>query len=340
MTSTMMKKCNKIFTYLFLSLFTILCVNADNFVNLNDLAKSFQLQIKLEKDKIYLSDSKNHWVFQENSKEAFFNNIKIFLTYPIQSKNIGKKNPQKINSIHFIDKEKLIKILQQPKTFSIRTIVIDPGHGGKAEGAINKNLNIKEKDLNLKIAKKLSQQLKNLGFVVYLTRDNDKDLSLKERSEFANKKKADILLSIHHNSSTSQTPCGIEVYSYSLAGYPSTDRNVPTTKDKIVAPVNMYDKENILLAFNLQKNIIEQTKLNDRGVRKGRMGVLNGLKCPGVLIECGFISNLQEAKILLQENYQKKLVQGICNAIQQCNNVYIFSHKVQKTQTKIKKNSP
>ena len=291
-------------------------------VNLNDLAKSFHLQVKHEKDKIHLSNSQNHWIFQENSKEVFFNNTKLFLTYPIQSKLVGKKNPQKINSIQAIDKEKLISVLQQPKTFSIKTIVLDPGHGGKAEGAINKALNIKEKDLNLKVAKQLAQQLKTLGFTVYLTRDNDKDLSLKERSEFANKMKADVLLSIHHNSSPAQAPCGIEVYTYSFAGHPSTERNTPIASDKVVAPVNTYDKASTLLAFNIQRNIIQQTKLNDRGVRKGRMGVLNGLKCPGVLIECGFISNQQEAKTLLQASYQKKLIQGICEGIRQCNQIH------------------
>ncbi len=291
-------------------------------VNLNDLAKSFHLQVKQEKDKIHLSNSQNHWIFQENSKEVFFNNTKLFLTYPVQSKLVGKKNPQKINSIQAIDKEKLISVLQQPKTFSIKTIVLDPGHGGKAEGAINKALNIKEKDLNLKVAKQLAQQLKTLGFTVYLTRDNDKDLSLKERSEFANKMKADVLLSIHHNSSPAQAPCGIEVYTYSFAGHPSTERNTPIASDKVVAPVNTYDKASTLLAFNIQRNIIQQTKLNDRGVRKGRMGVLNGLKCPGVLIECGFISNQQEAKTLLQASYQKKLIQGICEGIRQCNQIH------------------
>lgn len=288
-------------------------------VNLNDLAKSFHLQLKQEKDLIHLSNSQNHWIFQENSKEVFFNNTKIFLTYPVQSKLVGKKNQQKVNSIQSVDKEKLFNVLQQSKAFSIKTIVLDPGHGGKAEGAINKTLNIKEKDLNLKIAQQLAKQLKSLGFTVYLTRDNDKDLSLKERSEFANKMKADILLSIHHNSSPSQTPCGIEIYTYPFAGHPSTERNTPIASDKVVAPVNTYDKTSTLLAFNLQKNIIKQTKLNDRGVRRGRMGVLNGLKCPGVLIECGFISNPQEAKTLLQENYQKKLIQGICEGIQHCN---------------------
>lgn len=318
MRSTKMMRNNK-YALVFIFGFIHSVLVWGNLVTLSDLAKSFHLQLKQEKDKIHLSNSKSHWVFQENSKEAFLNNTKIFLTYPIQSRLVGKKNPQKVNSIQGIDKEKLFNVLQQPKAFSIKTIVLDPGHGGKAEGAINKALNIKEKDLNLKLAKQLAQQLKTLGFTVYLTRDNDKDLSLKERSEFANKREADILLSIHHNSSPSQTPCGIEIYTYPFAGHPSTERNTPITSDKVVAPVNTYDKTSTLLAFNLQKNIIKQTKLNDRGVRRGRMGVLNGLKCPGVLIECGFISNQQEAKILLQENYQKKLIQGICEGIQQCN---------------------
>lgn len=319
-----------------------------NSISLNDLAKSFHLQLKQEKDKIYLSNSQNHWIFQENSKEASLNATKIFLTYTVQSKLIGGKNLQKIYSIHSIDKEKLISVLQHSKKFPIKTIVIDPGHGGKAEGAINKTLNIKEKDLNLKVAQQLAQQLKNLGFTIYLTHAVDKDLTLKDRSEFANKMKADILISIHHNSSTAQTPCGIEVYTYSFAGHPSTDRNTPVASDKVVAPVNSYDQESTFLAFNLQKNIIKQTKLNDRGVRRGRMGVLNGLKCPGVLIECGFISNPQEAKTLLQETYQKKLIQGICDAIQQCNKTRIVPSKTSSnkpiipkifTHKKLQKNS-
>ena len=64
-------------------------------VPLNDVAKSFHLQIKQDKDKIHLSGFQNHWIFQENSKEVFFNHTKIFLTYPVQSKLVGRKNPRK-----------------------------------------------------------------------------------------------------------------------------------------------------------------------------------------------------------------------------------------------------
>ena len=137
---------NKLFICSLLFAFSFVCSTFgwNTYVTLEDLAKLFHLQFKQEKDKIHLYDSKNHWIFQENSKEIFLNTIKIFLTYPVQTKLIGKKNPKKISSIHSIDKEKLIAILQQPKTFAIKTIVLDPGHGGKSEGAINKNLNLKD----------------------------------------------------------------------------------------------------------------------------------------------------------------------------------------------------
>ena len=88
--------------YSLLFIFVFVHSTWGNFVNLNDVAKSFHLQLKQEKDKIHLSNSQNHWVFQENSKEVFLNNTKLFLTYPVQSKLVGKKNPKKYTHIPVI----------------------------------------------------------------------------------------------------------------------------------------------------------------------------------------------------------------------------------------------
>lgn len=273
-------------------------------------------------DEIFLRNEKHTLLLSAKNKEAFVDNTKVFLTYPI---NIGTTTHRKHKAAmifsrkHYtiaqVDIDKIIlPILFPNKTLSktVKTIVIDPGHGGKADGTQNRQLKVKEKDLALKTAKLLAEKLKTLGYVVYLTRTQDVDLSLEQRSKFANQKKADLFLSLHYNSAPSSKAQGIETFAYSFHGHPSTDGG--RKNDKLVS-VHKFDGANTCLAWQIQRKVCAAQHANDRGVRRGRMAVLADLNCPGVLLECGFLSNKTEASKLKTEAYQKSLVDAIANAI-------------------------
>lgn len=181
-----------------------------------------------------------------------------------------------------------------------KTLYIDPGHGSKDKGTSHNNAD--EKTLNLDISKVLKQELENMGATVFLTRDGDYDLSkpnalYRKKSDFdsrialINNSKADMYLSIHQNYYKNAKYSGPQVF-YS----------------KVV-------NENIKIASSIQDSLNKYTK-NDREIKKvPKTYMYDKLNVPGVLIECGFISNPEELKKLKNEKYQKELSQSIIMGI-------------------------
>ncbi len=297
-------------------------------VRLSDVAKQLRLKYSVSGQSIVLSDGRYRFEFQSGTKEAKVNGIKIFLSYPIVMPSMPTTRLKKLAHqlrlitseyhIRTADVESILKPLLFPQNFVKRrakTIVIDPGHGGKAEGTVQNGL--KEKLLTLKTAQLLAGKLRSMGYIVHLTRTTDMDVSLSQRSAFANMKHADLFISIHYNSAPSEQARGIEVFAFPLAGSPSSDQVV--TKEFNSMPINAFDGQNSLLGWQMQKEIIRSTGSVDRGVKRKRLGVLRELNCPGILIECGFLSHPTEAKTCNSSDYQEKLTRAIADGIRAYN---------------------
>ena len=181
-----------------------------------------------------------------------------------------------------------------------KIIILDAGHGGKDEGA-SSGL-IKESKFNLIITKKLEKELISRGATVYLTREEDNDLStttvnrkrndLYNRAKYINEKSPNMYISIHLNSSPSSTWRGLQVF--------YTENN---KENKVIAEtITNYLKENIS---------------NVREIKKGNTYYMyKHIKSPGVLVEAGFISNPNDNYLLRNEKYQNKLITSIADAIE------------------------
>ena len=299
-------------------------------VRLSDVAKQLRLKYSVNGNTILLSDGKNKncFEFQSGTKEAKFNGIKIFLSFPIEKQSVPMTRIKKLvhrlgllteeYRIRTADVENILKPLLFPQNFVKRrakTIVLDPGHGGKAEGTVQNGL--KEKLLTLKTAQLLAGKLRSMGYIVYLTRTSDIDVSLSQRSAFANMKHADLFVSVHYNSAPSEQARGIEVFAFPLAGSPSSDQVV--TKEFNSMPINAFDGQSSIVGWQMQKEIIRSTGSVDRGVKRKRLGVLRELNCPGILIECGFLSHPTESKICNSADYQEKLTRAIADGIRTYN---------------------
>jgi N-acetylmuramoyl-L-alanine amidase len=219
-----------------------------------------------------------------------------------------------------------------------RVIVIDPGHGGKDSGAIGYKKHIYEKNIVFQISKELSKILKEKGHTVYLTRNKDIFIKLRHRTEFANKKNADIFISIHANaipkSSDTDNTYGIETYFLSPSKNEKAERVAEKENIKDIDDMNHYGKDSFLNFLNREK-ILASNKLGidlqqgtlsvlrkkysnvrDGGVRKGPFWVLVGAQMPAVLVEVGFVSNPMEAKRLTDSKYQKHFAQGVAEGIE------------------------
>ena len=223
--------------------------------------------------------------------------------------------------------------LAQQLGLGVRRVVIDPGHGGKDKGAIGHNGNLYEKDLVLKIAKRLSQRLhQELKLQTFLTRDTDRFIPLEERTAIANTKNADLFVSIHVNASPNPLAEGIETYFLNLTSDEESIRvaaleNATSNKrigelQKILKDLMLNTKidESCRLANHVQQNLI--LCLNEKfgpvknlGVKQAPFYVLIGAQMPAVLVEASFISNPKESERLMQDDYIEQVVDGIMKGL-------------------------
>jgi N-acetylmuramoyl-L-alanine amidase len=210
----------------------------------------------------------------------------------------------------------------------VKTIAIDPGHGGKDPGAVSK-YGLYEKNFVLDIAQRLRKLLKATGsYEVYMTRETDIFIPLEERTDFANRVGADVFLSIHINSSTSTDARGIETYYLSLASDEESRltaalenassergiRDLGTLIGRMLRGTKI--NESRTLAQTIQPNLCQITRNSDRGVKRAPFIVLIGANAPSILVELGFMSNTQDEVLLKSEEYKDKLAKALMNGIE------------------------
>ncbi|WRG11838.1 N-acetylmuramoyl-L-alanine amidase [Helicobacter pylori] len=216
-----------------------------------------------------------------------------------------------------------------------KKIVLDAGHGGKDCGAMSANL-VCEKDIVLEVVKFLHKELKKRGYSVLLTRDKDIYIDLVARTELANRKSADLFISVHANSipkhSTSNAH-GIETYFLSTARSERA-RKVAEQENKDDVNLMDYFSKSLLLnslntqrlivsnklAIDVQYGMLQSVRKNypdvvDGGVREGPFWVLAGALMPSILIEIGYNSHAIESKRIQSKPYQKILAKGIADGI-------------------------
>jgi N-acetylmuramoyl-L-alanine amidase len=222
-------------------------------------------------------------------------------------------------------------------TFSVhaKVVLIDPGHGGEESGAVGyldvkKTRRVYEKDLSLRLAKKVKDELSKTT-TSYLTRSLDRAVSLQERADLADMVKADLFLSIHFNSSPNPKGHGFELY------YLDNNSNAAASKVERTENLNLKGEElivnQILIDLVVQQTVshsrelaakvrekvgpvVKQYKVIDRGVKPGLFYVLALSKRPGLLVEAGFVSNPGELRTINQEKYLSELAKGIAAGVQ------------------------
>ncbi|HEY5908871.1 MAG TPA: N-acetylmuramoyl-L-alanine amidase, partial [Vicinamibacteria bacterium] len=215
----------------------------------------------------------------------------------------------------------------------IRTVVIDPGHGGEDLGAQGP-AGLLEKDVALSIARRLRAIITNtLGLQVFLTRDKDAEITLDERTAIANNYKADLFISIHANAWRGRSANGSEVYFLSYQASDEESRRVAQTEGAALPPsapsgagadlaLILWDmaqaehlEESSLLAGRIQEELAAVTGSQGRGVKQAPFRVLVGAAMPAVLVEVAFISNPEEEKLLAQDAFQAKVAAALARGV-------------------------
>lgn len=220
--------------------------------------------------------------------------------------------------LHRLDLEKnLVPLLVggAPHVTAQRVIVLDPGHGGTDSGTRSAEGDL-EKDHTLDWALRLASLLRTQGWTVALTRTNDTQMSLADRVTFTDRHRADLFLSLHFNATTQPYHAGIETYCVTPMGMPSNVTRSYEDNTTLVFPNNLFDAQNLQLALNIHRAILKATGGRDRGVRRARfLSVLRAQNRPAVLIEGGYLSNPDEAKLIISEDYRQKLAQAVADAL-------------------------
>lgn len=230
------------------------------------------------------------------------------------------------------EREKVARVTDSGR----RVIIVDPGHGGEAVGAVGPK-RTQEKTVALAIARMVKEELeKNPGISVVLTRTGDYDVPLRDRYRVAERYQADAFVSIHMNSARGRNGSGSEVYFLSLAS--ASDEaskalaDLENAADKISAgPAERGDDDLVGILFDLkQTEVIQQSSLlavsvleeieagrnlPSRGVKQAPFAVLKSPVVPSILVECAFINNPTEERLLRDPEFQRDMARMITRGV-------------------------
>ena len=274
---------------------------------------------------------------RKNLKTIYIINKKQIIVKILDLKpNKIKRRAKKVHKKSIKEK---VKVLDNDILYpSKKTIVIDAGHGGKDSGASYKRIRL-EKNISLNISKYLKEDLQRRGFKVFLTRTSDKYVKLSRRTQYANKKHADIFISVHANAATKSRASkahGIESYFLSPARSARAKRVAALENKGDMTGMGWSSKNSLLtilnrakitaankMAIDIQKNMLYtlrkqygKNNIRDGGVREGPFWVLVGAQMPSVLVEVGYISHPKEGYRISTKRYQKLIAEGIAHGIE------------------------
>ncbi len=176
-----------------------------------------------------------------------------------------------------------------------KTVIIDPGHGGRDKGAIWGG--VRESDLNLKTAFKVKSYLQRAGYKVVMTRESDRYVSLSQRAAIANRYRNAVFVSIHYNAVRQTWVHGGETF------------HAGTSASRY-------------LASSLQRNLVSKCSVKNRGIRYGKFSVIHNTNCPAALIECGFMSNSRERSRCNTSSFQDAAARAIVAGIERWDRSY------------------
>jgi N-acetylmuramoyl-L-alanine amidase len=292
---------------------TAAVINGHSYVPLADWARANGLKcFWLEHgDKIVVTNRTTRLVFDVDARDAEINGVQVALSCPVA-------NVKGTPLIAQLDLDTAVRPLLFPERYvvpgAIKTICLDPGHGGKDTG--NRVGWHYEKVYTLALAAEVRDQLKKAGFNVILTRTRDTYVDLPLRPALANRCGADLFVSLHFNATETgrNEVKGPETYCVTPVGASSTNARGEGSNQGPTAG-NRNEQRSLLLAYQVQKSLVRNLAAEDRGVRRARFAVLRGTTMPAILIESGYMTNPFEGRKIFSDAYRHQLAQAIVQGI-------------------------
>jgi len=293
-------------------------INGQNYVALPDWARANNFRVvSLARDEIILTNKASRLVFDTDSADAKINDVNLRLSFPIAKGAL-------ISQLDLDTAVKPLVLAQKPSVKKITTICLDPGHGGKDTGnrVFSGFFWHNEKSYTLPLALELRSQLRALGFKVILTRSSDTFVELPERPAIANRAGADLFISLHFNAAQTDKDDvqGPETYCITPVGASSSNAHGESSEfgSSIASGstvANRSEDKSLLLAYQIQKSLVQNLNVTDRSVRRARFAVLRDAQMPAILIEGGYMTNPTEGKKIYDEGYRKQMAAAIARGI-------------------------
>ncbi len=288
-------------------------INGQNYVSITDWAGANGMKYSWVKrgDILQAFSNGDKLVFNVNSHYAEINGVQVALSFPV---GYDKGVPL----IAQFDLDKTVRTLLHPSRYvkpeKITTICLDPGHGGKDTG--NRVNWHNEKTYTLYLAIDVRDELQKAGFKVILTRTKDQFVDLPDRPAYANRHGADLFVSLHFNAvaSGASTVDGPETYCITPVGASSTNAGGEGSGYR-QTPANRQDADSLLFAYEMQKSLVNNLPVEDRGVRRARFAVLRDATMPAILIEGGYMTHPAEGKKIFTMAYRKQMAVAIAKGI-------------------------
>ncbi len=245
------------------------------------------------------------------SREIVINGVKHWLGFPVHVQE------EKL-LVSRIDLAKTVEPMLRPELISglqpVKTVVLDPGHGGHDKGAVN-TLGM-EKNFALDVCFRAKKLLEESGLKVILTRQSDIFIPLDSRPKVANAIPGSIFVSVHFNDSlVNPLASGFEIFSCTPRGIPSTSDNTLASRDLRSEPGNAIDVPSAALSASIYHSLLGNIPQIDRGVKKARFAVLRRATVPAVLVEGGFVSSSAEGRLIFSPAWRQQLAQAIVTGI-------------------------
>jgi N-acetylmuramoyl-L-alanine amidase len=292
-------------------------VNGQNYTPLAEWARAngFYGFTRNRGDEIILTNRTARLVFDVDSAAAEINGVNVRLSFPVA-------NAKGVPLIAQLDLDKTIHPLLFPSRYiepkKITTICLDPGHGGKDSG--NRVgfgfFGHSEKTYTLLLAFELRDQLKKAGFNVVLTRTKDTYVELPDRPALANRNGADLFVSLHFNAAQTDKNevAGPETYCITPVGAASSNAQGEGGGDGATM-ANRFENKSLLLAYQMEKSLVQNLGAEDRGVRRARFAVLRDAAMPAILIEGGYMTNPTEGRKIYDATYRKQMAAAMVKGI-------------------------
>jgi N-acetylmuramoyl-L-alanine amidase len=283
-------------------------IAGSDYIRLDDWADGAGFNMKWAKKEgtITLSSPSANLELTVDSRRAEICGVNVWFSLPVVNHN-------GVAMLSLADAGTMLEpvLFPQKSDARLKTICLDPGHGGRDTGEIDGHKF--EKTYTLLLAREVAGLLKHEGLNVILTRESDAYVDLPSRSQTARRQGADLFVSMHYNSADNYIR-GLEVYCLTPAGFNSSDKGGGKAPFLPEAG-NAHDGQNALLAFEMAKSITASIPLEDRGLKRSRFEVLREAGMPAILVEGGFMSNPADAKNIYDAAFRKRMAQAIVDGI-------------------------